>query len=95
MKYNTPAFFGGSKEEAIINYKHAIILYKKDVSVDSLKIDWGCAETYAWLGVALKDLGKTDEAKDAFNKALEIAPDYGWVKYVLLPGMDKEQASVK
>jgi tetratricopeptide (TPR) repeat protein len=95
MKYNTPEFFGGSKEDAIKNYKHAIDLYKNANSGDSLKIDWGYAETYAWLGMALKSLKNIDGAREAFNKALEIAPDFAWVKYALLPGLDKEQASAK
>jgi tetratricopeptide (TPR) repeat protein len=91
MKYNTPEFFGGSKEDAIKNYKHAINLYKHVNSNDSLRIDWGYAEAYAWLGIAQKDLNNKEEAKQSFNKALEIAPDYSWVKYVLLPGLDKEE----
>lgn len=95
MKFNTPEFFGGSKEDAINNFKHAISLYKKTSNNDSLKINWGYTEAYTWLGIALRDTKRITEAKDSFNKALEIAPDNGWVKYTLLPELDKAEASTK
>lgn len=95
MKYNTPEFFGGSKEDAVKNFNHSISLYIKSTVNDSLKIGWGFDEAYTWLGIALKDKNKTAEARDAFNKALEIAPDNAWVKYRLLPGLDKAEASTK
>ena len=31
-----------------------------------------------------------DQARTAFEKALDVNPDYGWVKYVLLPELDKK-----
>lgn len=95
MKYNTPAFFGGSKEDAINNCRQAISLFKKNKYTDSLSIDWGLAESYTWMGIALNETGQTAKAKEAYLKALEASPDYGWVKYNLLPNLEKAQASTK
>lgn len=46
---------------------------------------WGHAEAYCWLGQALAKQKKYDDARVAYARALEIEPEFGWVKYVLMP----------
>jgi tetratricopeptide (TPR) repeat protein len=82
--YNTPALFGGGKEKGFEALKKAAELFDRWKSSDSLQPDWGKEQVYAWIGLAHLDRKETILARKAFEKALEINPDYGWVKYVLM-----------
>ncbi len=84
----TPAMFGGSKEEAISGLYQAGELFANWKSADPLAPEWGHAECYAWLGNILTEQKKFAEARAAFEKSLALRPNYGWVKYELLPGLD-------
>ncbi|MGA9364178.1 MAG: hypothetical protein WBW16_07400 [Bacteroidota bacterium] len=44
----------------------------------------GNEQVYAWIGLAHLDRNATILARKAFEKALEINPDYGWVKHLLM-----------
>jgi len=84
----TPAMFGGSKEKAISGLYQAGELFAKWQSSDPLAPDWGHAECYAWLGNILSEQKKFAEARAAYEKSLELRPNFGWVKYELLPKLD-------
>ena len=88
--YNTPALFGGGKEKGFEALKKAAELFDRWKTVDSLQPDWGKEQVYAWIGLAYMDRNETILARKAFEKALEINPDYGWVKYVLMPKVTSE-----
>jgi tetratricopeptide (TPR) repeat protein len=83
--YNTPALFGGGKEKGLEAMKRAAELFERWNAPDSLLPDWGKAEVYAWIGLAHLDRNESILARKAFETALRINPDYGWVKYALLP----------
>jgi tetratricopeptide (TPR) repeat protein len=83
--YNTPALFGGGKEKGLDALHKAAELFDRWNQADSLLPDWGKAEVYAWIGLAYVDRNETILARRAFENALRINPDYGWVKDVLLP----------
>jgi len=83
--YNTPALFGGGKDKGFEEMKKSAELFKRWKTIDSLQPDWGKEQVYAWIGLAHLDREETILARKAFEKALMINPDYGWVKYVLLP----------
>ena len=87
-RYYTPEMFGGSKEKAISGLYQAAALFATWQSPDPFAPDWGHAECYAMLGQFLSAQQRTAEARTALAKALEIRPDYGWVKHVLLPQLD-------
>lgn len=84
----TPAMFGGSKEKAISGLYQAGGLFANWQSSDPLAPEWGHAECYAWLGNILTEQNKFTEARAAFEKSLALRPNYGWVKYDLLPKLD-------
>ena len=86
--FNTPKMFGGSKERAMQGLQRATELFAREEPVDPIQPVWGHSQTYAWLGVAYLDRGELDSARAAFEKALEIDPEFGWVKYVLLPELE-------
>jgi cytochrome c553 len=51
--------------------------------------NWGRAQTQAWLGQVLARKGDLAGARQAYQSALTLQPDYTWVKSVLLPSLDK------
>jgi tetratricopeptide (TPR) repeat protein len=89
--FNTPSLFGGSKEEGLQKMQKAAELFDRWVPPDSLAPDWGKAEVYAWIGLAHLDRKESILARKAFERALQIDPDYGWVKYGLLPKISTRQ----
>lgn len=52
-------------------------------------VRWGQGETLVWLGIAKQKAGNTAAARAAWEKALGLEQNYGWVKHVLLPSLDK------
>jgi len=83
--YYKPPMFGGSKENALAGFKRAAELFEKEQLQDPLLPDWGKPEVYAWIGVAYLDKNDNASARAVLEKALAIAPDYGWVKNYLYP----------
>jgi tetratricopeptide (TPR) repeat protein len=92
MKFNTPALFGGSVEKALSDFQTAIRLFERPSQREPLDPGWGMLESYAWLGKALEKSERFDEARTAYTKALSIDPEFAWVKYVLLPALNKKLA---
>jgi len=83
--YYKPPMFGGSKEKALAGFQRAAELFDQEKITDPLQPDWGHPEAYAWLGVAYLDKNDNARARAALERALAIAPNYGWVKYQLYP----------
>lgn len=86
----TPSMFGGDKERALENFQKAARLAEQETVDDPLRPNWGHAEAYAWIGYAHKEAGRTEQSRQAFDTALEINPNYGWVKHSLLPELEKQ-----
>lgn len=91
-KFNTPDFYGGSKTEALKFFTGAVKIFEGENTNDS-EIDWGHMESLAWQGRAYESLGDSENALKSFQQALVIEPDYDWVKYVLLPSLQKKMNS--
>ncbi len=89
MKYNMPKMFGGSYTESADFLRKSIALFEKDETVDSLQPSWGYLESLAWLGRAYEELEIYEAAKFAYQKSLTVEPDFAWVKYNLLPALEK------
>jgi tetratricopeptide (TPR) repeat protein len=83
--YNTPEMYGGSKARGFEEMKRGAELFDHWTSADSLQPDWGKDQIWAWIGIAHMDRKEMIQAKRAFDRSLEINPDNGWVKHVLLP----------
>ena len=90
--FYTPSMFGGDKEQALKKFKKAARLAEQESIDDPLMPSWGHAEAHAWIGIAHMNAERYDEARTAFETALDINPDYGWVKYVLLPKVKEKQS---
>lgn len=81
-----PEMWGGGHKAALAHFLAAIELFGEDEPEMPLPA-WGHAEAYAWLGQTYAALGKVDEARDAYERALEVAPGYAWVREVLMPSI--------
>ena len=67
-----PPQLGGGAESAIPDFRKAIGIDPKN------------AEAWVYLGVALRMDKKEDDARQAFNKALELNPNRFWVRQLLV-----------
>ncbi len=85
--FHTPEMWGGGHEAALGHFQAAIELFAEDEPETPLPA-WGHAEAYAWLGQTHAALGGVDEARAAYERALEIAPEYAWVRHVLMPELE-------
>jgi tetratricopeptide (TPR) repeat protein len=85
----TPKLFGGGKGKARNLLKKAAQLFTVYQKLSILYPDWGERETYAWLGIIAADSDSLNLAKSYYEQALEIDPNFNWVKYQLLPELEK------
>jgi len=86
-KYNTPKMWGGSLPKAEVALRKAVAIFAGQPA-DSPWPDWGYMDALAWLGQALADQGKIDEARAVYQQALAVDPDMGWIRHQLLPALD-------
>lgn len=84
-KYFTPKMWGGDIQEAIRTYQLAIELFEKQNQTKN----WIYIDSIVWLGIAYKKVGEYEKAKTEFVKALQIAPNFNWVKNQLLPSVSQ------
>ncbi|QSE96909.1 tetratricopeptide repeat protein [Fulvivirga lutea] len=85
-KFFTPSMFGGDTKEAQKAYEKAVKLYEEQ---NLTKSNWRYLDALAWLGKVYEENGEQDLAKSTYEKALAVEPDFGWVKYALLPSISK------
>jgi tetratricopeptide (TPR) repeat protein len=84
----TPGMFGGGLERAREYLERATVLFAED-SPAPPSPSWGHDEAYAWLGQVHAREGRTQEARQAYMKALELEPGNQWVRQQLLPALDR------
>jgi len=86
-----PKTWGGDPQKAIEGFRRATTLFDSYRPSGPLQPDWGHSESYAWLGIAYMKQDQYEQARTALAQALEINPDFNWVKHVLLPKAKKEE----
>jgi tetratricopeptide (TPR) repeat protein len=86
----TPKMFGGGSDKAEKDFKKAVDLFASDHPTPPAP-SWGRADVYIWLGQALQKEEKKEEARAAYEKALELQPGNQWVTRVLLPSLDAKE----
>jgi tetratricopeptide (TPR) repeat protein len=87
----TPSMFGGGLDKAEEHLTKALALFPNDNPAPPLPA-WGHAEVHIWIGQLHKRRNRIDDARQAYNRALELDPDNGWVKHVLLPALDRAKS---
>jgi tetratricopeptide (TPR) repeat protein len=88
-KLHTPEAYGGDVGEAIESYEKAIALYEGNTI--NTKDNWLYLDALAFLGQAYVRKGETSKAIAVYEKALTVEPNFGWVKYNLLPAAQKSK----
>lgn len=83
-----PPEHGGSLQRAEAELRRAQELFAEEPA-DKAWPHWGRLDTQAWLGQVLARKGDTEGARAAYRRALEMAPDYAFVRKVLLPALDE------
>jgi tetratricopeptide (TPR) repeat protein len=94
MKFNTPAMFGGSYEDALKNFSVAVKLFENEDNTNNNPV-WGYIEALTWMGRTQEKLNNDEAARFTYKKVLSVEPEYGWVKYKLLPKLEEKQANNK
>lgn len=94
-QFSTPEFFGGSKKKAAESFDRAIRCAESAAAGDSLLPHWGLLDAMIWRGRTAEAAGELTGAIAVYHRVLELAPEYGWVKYSLLPEAEKKLASSK
>ena len=69
--YYLPQAMGGGVELAVTDFKK------------SIELDPKRSESYMWLGLSLRKQNKNSEARQAFQKALDLEPNRVWFKQQL------------
>lgn len=88
--FNTPANAGGSQERGIARWQEALTLFEAEANAktaDPIAPRWGHALAYGWLsGLYLRTTPpQKEQARKAAETALEMRPDFWWVRDQVLP----------
>lgn len=83
-----PSVFGGSKLEALENFKKAEILMEKDK--EGLKHNWNYLSLLSMIARSYEELEDYNNAKICYEKILKIEPEFLWVKKELYPELLKK-----
>lgn len=87
-----PEFVGGSAKGALEAFQKAAALFDAESQkprTDPKEARWGHAEVWAWIGQAQAKLGNREDARRAYARGLELAPNFSWIKDVLLPDLER------
>ena len=88
--FHRPERFGGGAERAEAWFRSAAGFFDAQPA-DQPWPDWGRAEAYAWLGRTLARLGDEAGARENYEAALAIEPDFSWVSDGLLPDLNRQE----
>lgn len=90
-RLNAPRAFGGGPAKAEPELRRAVALFANDKPTGGAPV-WGRVDAHIWLGIALEQLGRRDEARAELQRALALAPGHVWVTRELLPQLDAPRA---
>jgi tetratricopeptide (TPR) repeat protein len=88
-RFNTPWMFGGSAKEAEELLKKAVDRFSREPTEKPWP-NWGRFDVHAWLGQVVAKRGDKAGARAEYTKALEVAPQSGWIRYVLMPALENK-----
>jgi tetratricopeptide (TPR) repeat protein len=86
----TPGMFGGGLDKAEKELRRAEELFAHQPG-DQAWPNWGRLDVLAWMGQVLAKKGDLQGARSYYQRALTLQPDYGWVRDVLLPALEKQE----
>lgn len=89
-KYS-PKTFGGGLDKALEELQKSVQLFEKEKVENPLYPCWGHDQAWGWIGMIYLEQNQPEAAREAFEKSLQINPDYGWIKYDLLPKVQENK----
>lgn len=89
-KLHTPTAFGGGVDRAEALLRRAVAAFGTEPP-DRPWPRWGRIDAYAWLGQVAARRGDPDAARQYYLQALEIEPQFNWVRGALLPALRQGQ----
>lgn len=87
IDYYKPSLFGGSKEEALKYYLKAEQL----LLIHGADRDWNLLSLWAQIGLTYEALDKPQEAEIYYLKALDVEPQFKWVRDELYMNLKKKK----
>lgn len=88
IKFYTPSIVGGSKKEALNLYLKAKSLF--ELNDKNYANNWNYPNLLVSIANAYIELEKFEDAKKYYNKALELYPNFHWIKNELYPDLLKK-----
>jgi tetratricopeptide (TPR) repeat protein len=85
----TPEAYGGGIAPARSALERAAAAFQTDAPPPP-EPRWGRADVHVWLGQVHQAEGDVELAREQYQKALAIDPEYAWVRDRLLPSLDAE-----
>lgn len=85
--FHKPARFGGGLDRAERLLRRSLDLFSRE-PLDRPWPNWGRFDAHVWLGQTLAGRNDRSGARAEYDAALSLAPDSGWVKFVLLPALN-------
>ena len=85
--FHKPARFGGGLARAERLLRRSLDLFSRE-PLDKPWPNWGRFDAHVWLGQTLARRDDRAGARAEYDAALSLAPDSGWVRFVLLPALN-------
>lgn len=92
--FNTPSAFGGGMNKAEQLLRQALTAFDREPR-DKPWPNWGRFDAHAWLGQVLVNRRDFAGARQHYDRAREEAPESGWLRYVLIPALEKAEKKAK
>ena len=88
--FNTPAMFGGGTDKAEQHLRRSLERFAAEPAGKAWP-NWGRFDAHVWLGQALLEKGDRAGARAEYDKARALAPNSGWLRYVLIPALEAKK----
>jgi tetratricopeptide (TPR) repeat protein len=86
---HVPLQYGGGTDKAEPMLRRALAAFDREPANRPWP-NWGRFDAHVWLGQILAQRGDKAGARAEYDAALHIVPDSGWVKFKLLPQLDRK-----
>lgn len=83
-QYFTPEMWGGDKEKALVAFLQSNKIFELNQNTQN----WMYLDNLAWIGIIYQEKGMKSEAREVWEKALELEPNFHWVSKGLLAGLN-------
>ena len=83
-QYFTPEMWGGDKDKALAAFLRSNQLFEQKSDTQN----WMYLDNLAWIGLIYQEKGMNAKAKEVWQKAVALEPEFDWVSKNLLRSID-------